>query len=80
MFQTHYYKALIESEKDSEFAGIYADTRSGKTSRLRKQFTAMLKAARRGEIDYIITKTIFTTDAPKRSRSNSTCCFKSATT
>ena len=57
-FQTHYFKALIESERDSEFVGIYADTRSGKTSRLRKQFTAMLKAARRGEIDYIYTKSI----------------------
>lgn len=57
-FQTHYFKTLIESERDSEFVGVYADTRSGKTSRLRKQFTAMLKAARRGEIDYIITKSI----------------------
>lgn len=57
-FQTHYYKTLIESERDSEFVGIYADTRSGKTSRLRKQFNAMLKAARRGEIDYIVTKSI----------------------
>jgi DNA invertase Pin-like site-specific DNA recombinase len=57
-FQTHYYKTLIESERDSEFVGIYADTRSGKTSRLRKQFNAMLKAVRRGEIDYIYTKSI----------------------
>lgn len=57
-FQTHYYKTLIESERDSEFVGIYADTRSGKTSALRKQFNAMLKAARRGEIDYIYTKSI----------------------
>ena len=58
IFQTQYYKALIESQKDSEFVGIYADTKSGKTSRLRKQFKAMLQAARRGEIDFIITKSI----------------------
>lgn len=58
IFQTQYYKALIESEKDSEFVGIYADTKSGKTARLRKQFKAMIQAARRGEIDYIITKSI----------------------
>ena len=33
IFQTQYYKALIESEKDSEFVGIYADTsrQDGKT-------------------------------------------------
>ena len=58
VFQTHYYKALIESDKDAEFAGIYADTRSGKTARLRKQFHAMIQACRRGEIDYIVTKSI----------------------
>lgn len=58
IFQTQYYKALIESEKDSEFVGIYADTKSGKTARIRKQFKAMIQAARRGEIDYIITKSI----------------------
>ena len=57
-FQTQYYKALIESEKDSEFVGIYADTKSGKTARLRKQFKAMIQAAKREEIDYIITKSI----------------------
>jgi len=58
IFQTQYYKSLIESEKDSEFVGIYADTKSGKTARIRKQFKAMIQAARRGEIDYIITKSI----------------------
>lgn len=57
-FQTHYYKTLIESENNSIFMGIYADTRSGNTARLRKQFTAMIKSARRGEIDYIYTKSI----------------------
>jgi DNA invertase Pin-like site-specific DNA recombinase len=58
VFQTQYYKTLIESERDSEFVGIYADTRSGKTARLRKQFKAMIQACRRGEIDYIYTKSI----------------------
>ena len=58
VFQTHYYKTLIESERDSEFVGIYADTRSGKTARLRQQFKAMIQACRRGEIDYIYTKSI----------------------
>ena len=58
IFQTHYYKALIESDKDAAFVGIYADTRSGKTARLRQQFKAMIQAAKRGEIDYIITKSI----------------------
>ena len=58
LFQTHYYKSLIESEKDSEFVGIYADTRSGESARLRKQFKAMIYAAKRGEINYIYTKSI----------------------
>ena len=58
LFMTQYFKGLIESERDSVFVGIYADTRSGKTARLRKQFKAMIRACKRGEIDYIITKSI----------------------
>lgn len=56
--QTEYYRDLIQNDPNAEFVGIYADKRSGKNTRQRPQFMAMLKAARRGEIDYIITKSI----------------------
>src|SRR5690554_788998 len=56
--QTEYYKELIENEPDSIFVGIYADRKSGKNTRQRPQFMEMIKAAKRGEIDYIITKSI----------------------
>jgi DNA invertase Pin-like site-specific DNA recombinase len=56
--QTTYFKELIESDPNAEFAGIYADKKSGKDTRHRPQFTEMIKAARRGEIDYIVTKSI----------------------
>ena len=56
--QTEYYKELIENELDSIFVGIYADRKSGKNTRQRPQFMEMIRAAKRGEIDYIITKSI----------------------
>ena len=56
--QTEYYKELIKNEPNSIFVGIYADRKSGKNTRQRPQFMEMIKAAKRGEIDYIITKSI----------------------
>lgn len=56
--QTEYYKELIASEKNSIFVGIYADRKSGKNTRQRPQFMEMIRAAKRGEIDYIVTKSI----------------------
>lgn len=58
VFQSNYYKGLIEDDENAEFAGIYADMKSGENSRKRPQFKAMIQAARRGEIDRIITKSI----------------------
>jgi DNA invertase Pin-like site-specific DNA recombinase len=57
-FQTEYYKGLIESDPAAEFAGIYVDKKSGKDTRHRPQFTEMIRAARWGEIYYIVTKSI----------------------
>lgn len=56
--QTAHFKWLIENDPAAEFVGIYADKKSGKDSRSRPQLTAMLRAARRGEIDYIVTKSV----------------------
>ncbi len=56
--QTEYYKQLIEKDDNAVFVGIYADRKSGKNTRQRPQFMEMIKAAKRGEIDYIITKSI----------------------
>lgn len=56
--QTEYYKQLIGKDNNSIFVGIYADRKSGRNTRQRPQFMDMIKAAKRGEIDYIITKSI----------------------
>ena len=56
--QTKYYKELIENDPNAVFVGIYADKKSGKDVRNRPRFTEMIKAAKRGEIDRIITKSI----------------------
>lgn len=56
--QISYYKQFIESDPAAIFAGIFADKKSGKNSRARPQFNEMVKAVRRGEIGYIITKSI----------------------
>ena len=56
--QTEYYKQLIGKDNNSIFVGIYADRKSGRNTRQRPQFMEMIKAAKRGEIDYIITKSI----------------------
>lgn len=56
--QTEYYKKIIEQDENAIFVGMYADKKSGKNMRQRPQFMEMLKAARRGEIDYILTKSI----------------------
>lgn len=58
VFQTYYYKSYIESDTKAEFVGIYADMKSGENTRRRPQFKQMIQACKRGEIDYIITKSI----------------------
>ncbi len=56
--QTEYYKQLIGKDNKAVFVGIYADRKSGRNTRQRPQFMEMIRAAKRGEIDYIITKSI----------------------
>jgi len=56
--QTEYYRELISKDDNAIFVGIYADRKSGRNTRQRPQFIEMIKAAKRGEIDYIITKSI----------------------
>jgi len=58
IYQSAHFQALIEKDKNAVFVSIYADKKSGKNTRQRPQFNEMLKAARRGEIDYIYTKSI----------------------
>ena len=56
--QTQYYQALIEANPDYEFAGIFADRAVTGTKDERPEFKRMLEAARAGEIDLILTKSI----------------------
>jgi len=56
--QVRYFKDMIENNPNSVLVGVYADKRSGKNTRQRPQFMAMVKAVRRGEIDRIYTKSI----------------------
>jgi DNA invertase Pin-like site-specific DNA recombinase len=56
--QTEYYREYIQSNPKLEFAGVYADQMSGKSSDKRKQFSQMLKACRNGDVDRVITKSI----------------------
>ena len=57
--QCNYYENYINSNPDWTFAGMYADEGISGTSRKhRKQFNAMIEAAEKGKIDYIVTKSI----------------------
>ena len=57
--QTDEYTQRIENNPEWIFSGIYADEGiSGTSTKNRKQFNSMMDAAKRGEIDLIITKSI----------------------
>lgn len=57
--QNEEYTARIQNNPDWVFCGIYADEGiSGTSTKHRKQFNLMMEAARRGEIDLILTKSI----------------------
>lgn len=56
--QTSTYQRLIVSSPDYEFAGVYADQGISGYSENRPGFQAMLKKARCGDIDLIITKSV----------------------
>ena len=56
--QTAYYKSYIEAHPDWEFAGIYADQKTGTDSEKRVGFQQMVDKACSGGIDTILTKSI----------------------
>lgn len=56
--QTAAYERLIISNPEYEYVGIYADQGISGYSENRPSFQLMLEAARRGDIDLIITKSI----------------------
>lgn len=57
--QTDEYTNRIQKNAEWIFCGIYADEGiSGTSTKHRKQFNLMMEAARRGELDLIITKSI----------------------
>lgn len=56
--QVAYYKRMIKSKHEWDFVGVYADKAMTGTKDLRDEFQALLKDARNGKIDMIITKSI----------------------
>ncbi|SCY24808.1 recombinase family protein [Alkaliphilus peptidifermentans] len=56
--QTTYYENLIISNPEYEFVGVFADKGITGTTENRPGFKRMIKAARDGQIDLIITKSI----------------------
>lgn len=56
--QIKYYTDLIQENPEWDFAGVFYDYESGLRKEKRNGLDAMLKKAYRGEIDYIITKSI----------------------
>lgn len=58
-FQDAYWRKEIEEKPQYDFAGIYADQGiSGKSAKRRPQFQALIRDARAGEIDIILTKSV----------------------
>lgn len=55
--QTEYFKNLIEGDPNLEFAGIYADKKSG-TKDDREAFQRMIDDALEGKIDRILCKSV----------------------
>lgn len=56
--QVSHYSALIQSTPGWQYAGVYADSGISGTTTNRPQFQDMLSAARNGQIDLILTKSI----------------------
>ncbi len=56
--QVSHYKNLIQSNHEWQFAGVYADEATTGTKDSRDEFQSLLKDARAGKIDMIITKSI----------------------
>jgi len=56
--QIKYYTDLIQENLEWDFAGVFYDYESGLRKEKRNGLDSMLKKAYRGEIDYIITKSI----------------------
>lgn len=56
--QRTYYENLITSNPEYEFVGVFADKGITGTTENRPEFKRMIKAARDGQIDLIITKSI----------------------
>lgn len=56
--QITYYEKLITSHSNYEYVGIFADRGITGTTNNRPEFQRMLKLARQGKIDLIITKSI----------------------
>jgi site-specific DNA recombinase len=56
--QTTYYKAIIQSNPEYEYAGVFADYGLTGTKGDRPEFQKMLRMARGNQIDLILTKSI----------------------
>jgi site-specific DNA recombinase len=56
--QVSYYSRLIQKRADWEYVGVYADEGISGTKENRENFQRMLKDARLGKIDLILTKSI----------------------
>lgn len=56
--QIEYYESKINSNPEYEFAGIYCDRGISGTKEERPEFQRMLKDARLGKIDLVLTKSI----------------------
>jgi site-specific DNA recombinase len=56
--QIKYYTDLIQTNPEWEFSGVFYDYESGLRKEKRNGLNVMLQKAYRGEIDYIITKSI----------------------
>ncbi len=56
--QIRYYTELIQTNPEWDFTGVFYDYESGLRKEKRNGLDAMLQNAYRGEIDYIITKSI----------------------
>lgn len=56
--QQAYYENMINNNPEYEFAGIYCDRGISGTKEERPEFQRMLKDARLGKIDLVLTKSI----------------------
>ena len=56
--QQEYYSAYITGHEEWEFAGIYADEKSGTKAENRPGFQRMIRDALDGKVDYILVKSL----------------------